>query len=363
MSDSYTFIQATFASSIVRAYVTKYQKRITAETKGSIIDITQYEIVATHLGPTQSSVTLLVQDLHVRGCHGSATFGQPVPIQERHRVGLLVRRIRELKSVEVSDTSKDSEKDELVSPSSKRPPIETLLVGEGSHGDDRHATLATQVVFRSQMLQNQNLESTVANHVQPNKNSSRTSEETRLLGLLTKAKKHGIFESPTNRTTRDLTRDRLVTDKPLSKSSEKHGGAAQHSDSGPHLSPHRSAPQATSTEKMRVNDHGEAIERLHQEQSGVNGDGILVVTPKVLRVIKIDTERSRNQESKFRTNQHSYDNTKERNPQMIPDRKSQAVEKHEVHTQSSKDFSIALPSQNNIGEHLTSDPWNVGCST
>jgi len=53
----------------------------------------------------------------------------------------------------------------------------------------------------------------------------------------------------------------------------------------------------------------------------------------------------------------------QRNPLKIPDQKVRAIEKHVVHTQSSKDFSIGLQNENIIGKELTNDPWNVGCST
>lgn len=385
MSDSYTSIQATFASSTVRAYISEYRKRITADTVGGIIGIAQYEVVATHLGPRQSSVTLLVQDLQFRGCQSSPTFGQPEPIQERQRVVQLVGQLRELKSVEALDTPKDSEKDELTSPSSNRSQTESPFVSGEHHGNDEHSVLASQVAFRSQMPQNKEPQSAVANDVQRNKNpycpakdarpgrdrygpaanASRREKNTHevLLGLLADNRKHGNLESPTDRLTRDLTKVGLVNAKPPLKPSEKHERAAQHSDSGQQLSPHRAAPHAMAADKLLVNECEESVEGLQHETSGMNGDEIRGIHPKVLEVTEVDTELSNIQEGRVRTRKSSNENARESNPQMTPVRKSQAVEEHKVHTQSSEDFSIRLPSANNIGEDLTNNPWNVGCST
>jgi len=367
---------------MVKAYVTKHRRRITKDTQGGIIGIVQYEIVATHLGPKQSSVTLLVNDLQFCGSAGSGTFGQPSPVHQRQRVGLLVQRLRELKSVEVPDVCIDSDNDELAAPSSKRPKTETGIEGSGYDGVDRQSALATQVVFHSQMPQDEELEVAVANYVQPNKVSSNPSKETwtapnryglpanasrrkvnttgDLLGLL-EVRKHRTLERPATRNTRDLTKDGPVTDEPLSESSEKHGRAIEHSDTGQHSRSRRSGPQATPSKRILVNVHGEATKELQQEAGDVDGDADLGVTPKDSRVIEVNAELP-SQERTFRTGQDPNDNVNRRDPQKIPGRKTQALEKHEIDNQGSKDPSIGLLKKNDIGENLTNHPWNVGCS-
>jgi len=250
-------------------------------------------------------VTLLVEDLQFCGSAGSGTFGQPAPIQQRQRVGPLVRQLRELKSVEVLDVPKESDNDDVASPSSKRSPTDIGIVGNESHGDDRHSTLATQVVFQSQMPPIKELEVTVANVVQPNRTLFDRSKEARtapkrhelpangsrrqvntngdLLGLLVEVRKQRTLEGLANRNTKDFTKDGLATDKPLSESSEKHGRAAEYSHSGQHSIPRQSVPQATSSEKMRVSVHGGSTESLQQEVRGVNRDGNLGVKQNILR--------------------------------------------------------------------------------
>ncbi len=327
-------------------------------------------------------MTLLVNDLQFCGSAGSGTFGQPSPVHQRQRVGLLVQRLRELKSVEVPDVCIDSDNDELAAPSSKRPKTETGIEGSGYDGVDRQSALATQVVFHSQMPQDEELEVAVANYVQPNKVSSNPSKETwtapnryglpanasrrkvnttgDLLGLL-EVRKHRTLERPATRNTRDLTKDGPVTDEPLSESSEKHGRAIEHSDTGQHSRSRRSGPQATPSKRMLVNVHGEATKELQQEAGDVDGDADLGVTPKDSRVIEVNTELP-SQERTFRTGQDPNDNVNRRDPQKIPGRKTQALEKHEIDNQGSKDPSIGLLKKNDIGENLTNHPWNVGCS-
>lgn len=302
LSDSYTSIEATFASSVVKAYFSKHGTRITKDTQGGVIGIAQYDIVATHLGPKQSSVTLLVRDFQFCGCAGQAAFGQPVRIQKRQRVELLVRQLRELKSAETLDTRKTSDEDELASPSSKRPQNKLRIVGDTSQRDnDRHLTMATQVGFHSQTSQKEELELTVADKAQPNSNLSRTfkgagtvlnrygssanaSRRTTttnedLLRLITKQQKLRTLESPSNRNARELMKDGAVADKPLSEYPDKRGEGIGDSDSGQHSSPRRSVPQARSSKTKPVEDHGGAFASLRQEASGVNGDSTLGVTP------------------------------------------------------------------------------------
>ena len=329
-------------------------------------------------------MTLLVQDLQFRGSEGSPTFGHPVPIQDRQRVGPLVRRLKELKSVEALDVPKDSERDGLPPSSPTRSQVESPGVGDGAYGADEHFTLATQVGFRSQMSRNKNLESTGANSIQPEKISLRPSEEAPsapdrygapenakrrkknteddLLGLLRKPPQPRSLESRTGGPAIDLTKDGLAIDKPRSTSYDKPGLLAQ-SYSVPHSRLNRSAAQATSWGKMRVNDQRGAIEMLQQEASGVNGGEDLLVAPKVQSEFRVDTELSRKEESRLRTAKDSNAKVKHGSPQKPPDRQSQAVEKHRVHGQSSKNFSIGLSIENDNEEHFTEDPWNVGCST
>ena len=80
ISDKTTSITATIASAAAEQFRRKYYKRITENTRGCLIQLLQFEIVATHHGPPDDRLTLRIQELHHIGCDGEGTFGIPRPI-------------------------------------------------------------------------------------------------------------------------------------------------------------------------------------------------------------------------------------------------------------------------------------------
>ena len=81
LSDKTTRIGARISSSATREYEEKEKRAFTKGTAGGLIQITEFEIVATHLGPRSDRLTLLVNDFKLIGSNGSAVSSVPRPIE------------------------------------------------------------------------------------------------------------------------------------------------------------------------------------------------------------------------------------------------------------------------------------------
>lgn len=77
VSDSDTCLKATISSSAAAEHQKKTGKRVTEGTLGNIIQLLEAEVVATHLGPRSSRITLLVSKFKVVGSDRSGRFGRP----------------------------------------------------------------------------------------------------------------------------------------------------------------------------------------------------------------------------------------------------------------------------------------------
>ncbi|MCJ1402172.1 hypothetical protein MMC11_005391 [Xylographa trunciseda] len=80
VSDKATSLTAIISSTAAEEFLRKHGKRITENTRGCLIQLLQFEIVATHHGPPKDRLTLRIQELKHLGCDGEGTFGNPRPI-------------------------------------------------------------------------------------------------------------------------------------------------------------------------------------------------------------------------------------------------------------------------------------------
>ena len=96
LSDGFTSVPARFSSVSIEAFQEQYRKRITQRTRGGIIAITEFEIVATPYGPRRWQVSLLIKKLDWQGSNGSPSFGNPQPVREREVVDTLIDKVEPL---------------------------------------------------------------------------------------------------------------------------------------------------------------------------------------------------------------------------------------------------------------------------
>ena len=106
ISDKTTFITATIASAAAAQFRQKYCKGITENTRGCLIQLLQFEIVATHHGPPDDRLTLRIQELRHIGCDGEGMYGKPRPIIEQDGIRQF---LNELKAFRVRISAKRAE--------------------------------------------------------------------------------------------------------------------------------------------------------------------------------------------------------------------------------------------------------------
>lgn len=94
VSDSVTRLLVIFAASAVRRFRHETKKRLTQDTLGGLIHIKDFEIVATHLGPRPSRLTILINDFQSLGSVGSGGFGLPRPVDALPEVMKLLDRLK-----------------------------------------------------------------------------------------------------------------------------------------------------------------------------------------------------------------------------------------------------------------------------
>jgi hypothetical protein len=100
ISDSYTFMRATIASSAAAKYAAITKKRVTKDTLGGLIQIRNFEIVATHLGSRSERATILINDFERIGCEGSGGFGCPRPLESLPEIAELLDQLKTIRGRE-----------------------------------------------------------------------------------------------------------------------------------------------------------------------------------------------------------------------------------------------------------------------
>ncbi|KAL9028812.1 MAG: hypothetical protein Q9196_002873 [Gyalolechia fulgens] len=80
LSDSVVYMNATISSAAAVNHQKRTGRQVT-ETLGNIIQIQNAEVVATHLGPRSSRITLFVSSFKVVGSGRSGQFGYPGPFE------------------------------------------------------------------------------------------------------------------------------------------------------------------------------------------------------------------------------------------------------------------------------------------
>ena len=98
VSDSITRLQVRFATSAAHKYRAETRKRLTQDSLGGILQITEFEILATHLGPRPSRLTILIKDFQNLGSVGSGGFGFPRRLNDLPEIIKLLDRLQMLRS-------------------------------------------------------------------------------------------------------------------------------------------------------------------------------------------------------------------------------------------------------------------------
>ena len=111
---------------------------------GGLFQILDFEIVATHLGPRPSRLTLLIKKFKSIGSNGSGTFGMPQAIEQKPEISQLLEKISVFRTLQPSGSEMQSGPDDSTRDSSIFSQVEANV-------SDDSAPSTSQVPFATQL--------------------------------------------------------------------------------------------------------------------------------------------------------------------------------------------------------------------
>ena len=140
LSDSVVRVNASITNQASQRYAEKNRKKLTDGTVGGLIQLQEFEIVATHLGPRDKRLTLYVKDFKSLGADGSGNFGvAPQAIESREGTKELLNKLADLRR---HGLDPHSEQSAASSPIRSQPSTQT---SEAGNDQDSQVGFATQV--------------------------------------------------------------------------------------------------------------------------------------------------------------------------------------------------------------------------
>ena len=140
LSDSVVRVNASITNQASQKYAKQNRKKLTEGTVGGLIQLHEFEIVATHLGPRDKRLTLYVKDFKSIGANGSGNFGvAPQAIESREGTKELLKKLADLRK---HSWEAHSEQSATVSPIQSQPSTQT---SEAGNDQDTQVGFATQV--------------------------------------------------------------------------------------------------------------------------------------------------------------------------------------------------------------------------
>ncbi len=140
LSDSVVRVNASITNQASQKYAKQNRRKLTEGTVGGLIQLHEFEIVATHLGPRDKRLTLYVKDFKGIGANGSGNFGvAPQAIESREGTKELLKKLADLRK---NGWDAHSEQSATVSPIQSQPSTQT---SEAGYDQDTQVGFATQV--------------------------------------------------------------------------------------------------------------------------------------------------------------------------------------------------------------------------
>ena len=140
LSDSVIRINASITNQASQRYADKNRRKLTDGTVGGLIQLHEFEIVATHIGPRDKRLTLYVKDFKSLGADGSGNFGvAPQAIENREGTKELLNKLADLRK---HGLDPHSEQSPAASPIRSQPSTQT---SEAGNNQDSQVGFATQV--------------------------------------------------------------------------------------------------------------------------------------------------------------------------------------------------------------------------
>ena len=140
LSDSVIRVNASITSQASQRYAEKERKKVTQGTLGGLIQLQEFEIVATHFGPRDRRLTLYVKGFKSLGSNGSGEFGvAPQAIESREGTKELLNKLAGLRR---QKSNAHSEQSATASPIWSQSSTQT---SEAGNDQDSQSGFATQV--------------------------------------------------------------------------------------------------------------------------------------------------------------------------------------------------------------------------
>lgn len=140
LSDGLTRVNASITNQASQRYAKTNRRKLTEETVGGLIQLLEFEIVATHLGPRDKRLTLYVKDFKSLGANGSGNFGAaPQAIESREGTKEL---LNQLAGLQRRGSDLHSEQSATASPIRSQSSTQT---SEAGNYQDSQVGFATQV--------------------------------------------------------------------------------------------------------------------------------------------------------------------------------------------------------------------------
>ena len=140
LSDSVVRVNASITNQASQKYAKQNRRKLTEGTVGGLIQLHEFEIVATHLGPRDKRLTLYVKDFKGIGANGSGNFGvAPQAIESREGTKELLKKLADLRK---HGWDAHSEQSATMSPIQSQPSTQTSETGNDR---DTQVGFATQV--------------------------------------------------------------------------------------------------------------------------------------------------------------------------------------------------------------------------
>lgn len=148
LSDSVNRVDAIVSDSAVQKYTNKTGKRLSEDTIGGLIQLINFEIVATHLGPKQKRITLFVTDFHLVGSNTSGALGIPQAIQDRPEIKDLLQKLTMFRGQEAASSQTPSRYNSLSNAPMSQP---DSVASQTNSPQNTQNTFATQAVFTTKV--------------------------------------------------------------------------------------------------------------------------------------------------------------------------------------------------------------------
>ncbi|MCJ1435925.1 hypothetical protein MMC27_005301 [Xylographa pallens] len=206
ISDKTTSITATIASAAVEQFYRQHGKRVTENTRGCLIQLLQFEIVATHHGPPDDRLTLRIQEFKHIGCDGEGTYGTPRPIIKQDGIKQFLNELKmfrvrvSAKGAEVPDRDREgslqSQENTSASEDRENEVVNSQLAFATQHGNRRSAKAPSRSALGRGQVQNPEVFVTTKDTSQQSSRISSEEVEQNIISMLKHAKEVERINSP-----------------------------------------------------------------------------------------------------------------------------------------------------------------------